>query len=384
MRAPQCYASYSTGSARDALSRSQDYYACPCCLTAYPREAVDRTWDLFLSYAREDADAVAHPLARLLEQRGMKVWLDAGELRVGDSLSGRIDEGLAMSNFGVVVVSDAFFAKHWPKRELAGLRAREEAGTKVVLPVWHEVDKAAVTSFSPTLADLVAVDTGQGLPVVADELVQAIDAAEAQAAGLSQSAQRRLTEALDQQVSAEQFTKILEPILGVTPRQYRRTGAVCFRKVRVGDVTFDASAVEIGNSLMVSLLRFTDCVNDPFTMINNRYSLDPSLLDTIHAVQNAASSVEEDTRQRTELLETLLLHHDLPSEYASLGRHHLLSHLPIYAGRRHIVNHDPERRTSWNRLSRSLGHGPVNVLTYDSIIDMFRLSTFERPFGSLW
>jgi hypothetical protein len=57
----------------------------------------------------------------------VKVWLDEHELTVGDSLSEKIDEGLSQSRFGAVILSPAFFAKHWPKKELSGLRDRADA-----------------------------------------------------------------------------------------------------------------------------------------------------------------------------------------------------------------------------------------------------------------
>src|SRR5215813_3916783 len=98
-----------------------------------------KEWDIFISHASEDKATVARPLAAALERAGARVWLDEHELTVGDSLTEKIDEGLAHSQFGVVILSPAFFAKQRPKRELAGLRAREEEGKKVILPVWHDV-----------------------------------------------------------------------------------------------------------------------------------------------------------------------------------------------------------------------------------------------------
>jgi hypothetical protein len=55
-----------------------------------------KTWDLFISHASEDNE-VARPLAGRLTSAGLRVWLDAQELRIGDSLSSKIDEGLAQS-----------------------------------------------------------------------------------------------------------------------------------------------------------------------------------------------------------------------------------------------------------------------------------------------
>ena len=44
-------------------------------------------------------------------------------LRVGDSLRRSIDNGLRNSRYGIVVLSEAFFSKEWPQRELDGLFA---------------------------------------------------------------------------------------------------------------------------------------------------------------------------------------------------------------------------------------------------------------------
>ena len=71
----------------------------------------DRTFDVFISHASEDKDAIVRPLAIALQQHGLEVWYDEFELRIGDSLRRKIDKGLAHSRFGVVVLSQYFFAK---------------------------------------------------------------------------------------------------------------------------------------------------------------------------------------------------------------------------------------------------------------------------------
>ena len=67
------------------------------------------------------------------------MWIDESELFVGDSLRAKIDEGLAQSQFGIVILSPSFFSKHWPQAELDGLAAREANGEKRILPVWHNL-----------------------------------------------------------------------------------------------------------------------------------------------------------------------------------------------------------------------------------------------------
>lgn len=139
--------------------------------------------DLFISHASEDKDTVARPLLTALKARGWSVWLDEIELTVGDSLSGGIDAALARSRFGVAVLSPSFFAKQWPQRELAGLAAREvDAGSKVILPVWHEVDHRYIAQRSPILADRLGALTSTGIEDVADKISLALERAGVRAA----------------------------------------------------------------------------------------------------------------------------------------------------------------------------------------------------------
>ena len=54
-------------------------------------------YDVFICHASEDKAAVVEPLAASLNQQGLRVWLDRMEIRLGDSLSGKIDHGLALA-----------------------------------------------------------------------------------------------------------------------------------------------------------------------------------------------------------------------------------------------------------------------------------------------
>lgn len=130
--------------------------------------------DAFISHAAEDEE-IARSIAAALEARGHTVWYDEAELCVGDSLSEEIDRGLATSRFGVVILSRAFFAKNWTRRELQGLVAREMAdGQRAILPVWHEIDEHDLTKVAPPLADLHAANTRHGIDRVADQISAAI------------------------------------------------------------------------------------------------------------------------------------------------------------------------------------------------------------------
>jgi hypothetical protein len=130
---------------------------------------------LFITHATEDKPDIVRPLAEKLRDLGQDVWYDEYSLTIGDSLAGGIDEGLAQCDFGVVVLSPSFFDKHWPRKELDALFAREALDRqKRILPVWHKVDAADVARHSPLLAARLGVQTSKGIDIVVSEIQRAV------------------------------------------------------------------------------------------------------------------------------------------------------------------------------------------------------------------
>lgn len=132
-------------------------------------------YDVFICHASEDKDDFVRPLAEMLEQQNISVWYDEFSLIIGDSLRQKIDEGLAHSEFGIVVLSPNFFKKPWTNRELNGLTSREMLEQRdVILPIWHRVNVTDVARYSPPLADKVAVSSSAGINAVIRSLVKKI------------------------------------------------------------------------------------------------------------------------------------------------------------------------------------------------------------------
>lgn len=137
--------------------------------------ANEQVFDVFISHTSEDKAEVVRPLATALRDAGLIVWYDEFELRMGDSLRRKIDQGLAKSRFGVVVLSRAFFGRGWPEYELDGLVTRAVSGEQVLLPVWHDVTKREVMDYSSSLADRVARSTAtHTVEEIASEIVHVI------------------------------------------------------------------------------------------------------------------------------------------------------------------------------------------------------------------
>ena len=123
--------------------------------------ASEPEYDVFVSHASEDKDDVVRALVLALQSEGLSVWYDELVIQIGDSLRRSIDAGLSRSRFGVVVISPAFIAKPWTNYELDGIVSNSISGKQKMLPIWHNVGREEVLSFSPSLADKMARSTSK-------------------------------------------------------------------------------------------------------------------------------------------------------------------------------------------------------------------------------
>ena len=137
----------------------------------------NKEYDVFISHASEDKDSVVRPLALALKEKEVNVWYDEFELKIGDSLRRKIDQGLSKSKFGIVVISRSFIKKGWTNYELDGLMTKAISGQQILLPIWHDITKQEVIDYSPSLADKVARNTSQEtVEEIASEVAELIHA----------------------------------------------------------------------------------------------------------------------------------------------------------------------------------------------------------------
>lgn len=119
----------------------------------------EKEYDFFISHASEDKEDIARPLYDELTKLGSRVWYDEFTMKIGDSLRRSIAKGLVNSKYGIVIFSETFFKKPWTNHELDGLVQRQMVEEKVILPIWHKVSKNEVMNYSPSLADILALNT---------------------------------------------------------------------------------------------------------------------------------------------------------------------------------------------------------------------------------
>jgi hypothetical protein len=95
-----------------------------------------KSWEVFICHASDDKENIVEPLYRHLESVGIRCWYDRGEVLWGDSIVGKINEGLRSSRFVIVVVSTTLLQKTWATKEMnAALGWEIDSGTTRVLPL---------------------------------------------------------------------------------------------------------------------------------------------------------------------------------------------------------------------------------------------------------
>jgi len=133
--------------------------------------------DLFISYVAADKPA-AQALAERMQQDGLTVTFV--QLGLGDSLTYRLEQGFREAKYGVLILSQNFFKKPWPRSELDKLAMidREFDDQTRLFPLWRQITQSDIARYSPALARRVGVSTDAGMDAIAAELLEVVRPAE--------------------------------------------------------------------------------------------------------------------------------------------------------------------------------------------------------------
>lgn len=138
----------------------------------------DVEYDVFVSHAWEDKESFADEFVEELRKLDLRVWYDTSQIKWGDSMRAKIDDGLKKSRFGVVILSPDYIkeGKYWTKAELDGLFQLESINGKMLLPVWHNLTKKEVMAYSPIIAGKLAMNTASMTPTeIAEEFAKLLE-----------------------------------------------------------------------------------------------------------------------------------------------------------------------------------------------------------------
>ncbi len=120
--------------------------------------------DTFICHASEDKESIARPIHQALTEIGVYSWLDESEIRLGDSIRRKIDQGLANCRSSTVILSRPFFAKNWTQYEMDGLVERQMQGEIALFPIRHGITIDEVRGHSPSLAGISSMSSSDHSP----------------------------------------------------------------------------------------------------------------------------------------------------------------------------------------------------------------------------
>jgi len=124
---------------------------------------------VFLSHSSKDKPFIRQ-LAADLTERGVLVWLDEQQIKVGDSINKAINQGLIESDYFVIALSENSVNSEWVERELNSALIDEIEEKKVkVLPI-----KLTNCKFPPLIRDKKFADFTGSYKSGFEELIKAI------------------------------------------------------------------------------------------------------------------------------------------------------------------------------------------------------------------
>lgn len=116
----------------------------------------EEKYDVFISHSSSDKDWV-NELYDCLSKTDLKIWYDIGMIKIGDNIREKINDGLINSNYGIVVLSEEFIKRPWPKMEFNALILLMDEGK--LLPIIHGLDKEKLGQFFKPLSTIHYLST---------------------------------------------------------------------------------------------------------------------------------------------------------------------------------------------------------------------------------
>jgi hypothetical protein len=115
-----------------------------------------KKYDAFVSHSSLDKD-FARKLSVALSAKGANIWFDEWVMKPGDRLRDKINEGVRLSNYFIVVLSRNSIRSQWVRIELDSAMIREIEKKKVhVIPIL--LDKEAAKDIPPDLKGKLYID----------------------------------------------------------------------------------------------------------------------------------------------------------------------------------------------------------------------------------
>jgi TIR domain len=129
---------------------------------------------IFISYASADKQ-VANRIAECLRSKNIKIWIDRQEIIWGDPIVAKINSGLSSSFMGIVILSNNFFKRTMPQRELDSMLLLAASMQFRILPLYHDLDHHDLLQQYPLLSDIHGEKVDLDCDILASKLYSVLE-----------------------------------------------------------------------------------------------------------------------------------------------------------------------------------------------------------------
>lgn len=124
----------------------------------------------FICHASEDKVPFVRDLVGELNRLGLKTFFDEYSIEKGEGITAKVNEGLSKSTHGVIVFSEAFLKKQWPKKEAEVLYQRSVDRGGCFIPIFLEIDVDKIRDEFPLYAEPNGYKSSEGAVAIGADL----------------------------------------------------------------------------------------------------------------------------------------------------------------------------------------------------------------------
>jgi hypothetical protein len=95
-------------------------------------------------------------------------------IKLGDSITQSINDGLANAKYGIVIISPVFLQKNWTIVELNTLTNMFITSKRKILPIWHNVTYDDIEKSMPLLLDIKAAKSSDKIDSIIHQIEDSI------------------------------------------------------------------------------------------------------------------------------------------------------------------------------------------------------------------
>lgn len=131
--------------------------------------------DVFLCHAGEDKTEFVRPFADELRANAITYWLDEAEIRWGESITRKVNDGLATSRFFIPFFTPAFYQRNFPEIELFNALDREIAENTTLILAILAIDPSLFKQRYPLLSSKRYMTWSLGKSAIVGELLKILN-----------------------------------------------------------------------------------------------------------------------------------------------------------------------------------------------------------------